>query len=217
MPWIKKGINKLIPSVIWQPFPPIKETLKLLPKDAVKIDVGAGGRRITPDTITVDFIKFENTDIVSDIHDLKLEDNSVDCIFCTGTFEHIHSPEVALKEFHRVLKKDGIIHIEVPFMQPYHSDPEDYYRWTESGLTLFCEKYGFERTKSGVHLGPVSAMNVIIIQFFQSFFDNKYLRKLIEIILSYLLFSFKFLDYFLIKKKKAHYLASGVYFIGRKK
>jgi len=147
---------------------------------------------------------------------LKLEGNSVDCIICTGTFEHIHSPEIALREFYRVLKEGGIIHIEVPFMQPYHADPIDYYRWTESGLVLFCEKLGFEKIKSGVHLGPVSSMNAIIIQFFQSFFDNKYLRKSIDLILSYILFSLKFLDYFLIKKKKAHFLASGVYFVGKK-
>lgn len=217
MPWLKSGINKFIPSVIWQPYPPIKETLKLLSNDAKMVDVGAGGRKITPNTICIDFIPFPNTDIVCDIHDIKLEDSSVDCVFCTGTLEHVHSPDIAMKEFNRVLKKGGIVHIEVPFMQPYHEDPVDYYRWTEPGLVQFCEKFGFEKIKSGAHLGPFSAMNAIIIQFFQSFFNNKYLRKLIDIIFSFILFPFKYLDYFLIKRPKAHFLASGVYFVGRKK
>jgi SAM-dependent methyltransferase len=216
MPWLKSGINKFIPSPIWQPFPPIKETLKLLKSDSVILDIGAGGRKIDPRVICVDKFPFPNTDVCSDIESLPFQDNYADCIFCTGTFEHIKNPDLALKEFWRVLKEEGFVHIEVPFMQPYHADPQDYYRWTLEGIKYYCEKYSFRELSSGVHLGPVSAMNVIIIQFCQSFFENKIVRKIIDVFFSIILFPLKYLDYFLIRKKKAHYFASGVYFVGRK-
>lgn len=216
MPWLKHGINRLIPSVIWQPAPPLKETLAhVTPKTRI-VDIGAGGRRLNEWCITVDRYQVANTDVQADIHNLPIKSAAVDCIVCTGTLEHIHEPERALVEFYRLLVDGGIVHIEVPFMQPFHADPHDYYRWTLYGLEIFCERNGFHKISSGVHLGPASAMNEIVIQSVQSFFSHRVMRKFIEIVLSFLLFPFKYLDYFLIKKKKSFFLASGVYFIGRK-
>ena len=120
MPWIKPGINKIIPSVIWQPRQQVLNTLKLLPDNAVNLDIGAGGRKISPHVFGVDFIAFDNTSIVSDIHLLSFKDDSVDAVFCTGVFEHIENPSVAMNEILRILKPGGIVHLEVPFMQPFH-------------------------------------------------------------------------------------------------
>ncbi len=119
-----------------------------------------------------------------------------------------------MMEIKRVLKKRGIAHIEVPFMQPYHAAPVDYWRWTLPGLKLFLKRNGFEEIRSGSHLGPASALNALIIAWFQSWFSNKYIRKLFDLILSWFLFPFKYLDVFLIKKNSD--MPSGVYFVGRK-
>jgi len=178
------------------------------------LDVGAGGRIIREDIINIDLMPFDNTDLVTDIHQMVVKSERVDCIFCTGVFEHIAWPEKALSEFHRVLKPNGIVHLEVPFMQPFHADPVDYYRWTLDGFRLFCSRHGFEEVRSGSHLGPVSAMNAIVIAFWQSFFRNRYLRKVVDVVLSFLLFPFKYLDTFLCGRD--HNLSSGVYFVGRK-
>ena len=214
MPWLKFGINTILPSVIYQPRPPIPETLKGLRDDSVVLDVGAGGRIIRKGIINIDLIPFENTDLVTDIHKMAVKDESVDCIFCTGVFEHIACPEKALEEFSRILKPGGIVHLEVPFMQPFHADPVDYYRWTLDGFKLFCSRQGFEELVSGSHLGPASAMNAIIIAFWQSWFTNRYLRKGVDVILSFLLFPFKYLDIFLCGRD--HNLSSAVFFVGRK-
>jgi len=200
--------------VIYQPRPPINKTLKLLTDRSVVVDIGAGGRRVWHGVLCVDFRPIENTDIVSDIHYLAIKDSSVDCIICTGVFEHIQQPAIALMEFHRVLKRDGLVHLEVPFMQPFHADPVDYYRWTLDGLRFLCRQGGFEELLSGSHLGPASAMNAIVIAYVQSYFRNRYIRKGIDLLLSYVLFPFKYLDLFL--SGRDHNLSSGVYFIGRK-
>lgn len=92
MPWIKSGINKFIPSAITQSVPQIPKTLKLLAKNAAIIDVGAGGRRISPDVICADCIKMANTDIIADIHYFPFRENVIDCVFCTGVLEHIKTP-----------------------------------------------------------------------------------------------------------------------------
>ena len=214
MPWEKSGINKIIPSVIYQPITQIPETLKLLAKDAIIVDVGAGGRKITNNIICIDFISFPNSDIVADIHNIPIKGESIDCVFCTGVLEHIVSPDIALKELHAILKPDGIIHLEVPFVQPYHKDPEDNWRWTLDGLRVFASKHGFIEIRAGALIGPSSAMNSLIIAYFQSWFRNRYIRKGIDFLLSYLLFPFKFLDAFILNKNED--VLSAVYYVGTK-
>lgn len=214
MPWVKSGINKFIPSVIIQPKPQIPQTMKLLSKNAIVVDIGAGSRKIADDILCIDQVVLPNIDIVADVHYLPLKSESIDCVFCTGVLEHIMNPDNALREIHRVLKSNGIVHLEVPFMQPYHRDPNDYWRWTLDGLRLFTQQHKFKEIRSGALIGPASAMNAIIIAYFQSWFRNKYIRKLIDLLLSFILFPFKNFDRILLNKNMD--LLSAIYFVGRK-
>lgn len=211
---MKSGINRFIPSVIYQPDPPIRKTLARLHDRAVVLDIGAGGRVIRDDILCVDFLPLENTSLVADIQQLGVKHASVDCVICTGVFEHIEDPHTALREIYRVLKPNGLLHLEVPFMQPFHADPKDYYRWTLDGIRLICTRGGFSEISAGSHLGPASAINAIVIAYWQSYFRNRYIRKGIDAVLSYLLFPFKYLDKFLCARD--HNLSSGVFFVGRK-
>jgi len=211
---LRSGVNKFIPSVITQPIPQVKKTLMSLAKGAAIIDVGAGGRKIADRVICIDAVSLPNTDIVADIGSLPLRNDSQDCVFCTGVLEHIENPGPALKEFRRIMKPNGIVHIEVPFLQPYHKDPQDYWRWTLEGLRLFARQHGFREIRSGALIGPASAMNAMIIAYFQSWFRNRYIRKLIDILLSFMLFPFKFFDLFLLDQNPD--ILSAVYYVGKK-
>jgi SAM-dependent methyltransferase len=147
---------------------------------------------------------------------LCLRSDSADCLFSTGTLEHIAEPVAALNEFWRVLKPGGIVHIEVPFMFPYHLDPADYTRWTIDGLRAVCAQQGFTQVRSGVHIGPASALNIALIHYAQCWFEGRLMRRISELVLSVLLRPHMYLDRFLIRRRYAHELACGVYFVGRK-
>jgi SAM-dependent methyltransferase len=215
MPWISQGSGRFIPTPTWQPFPAIPQTLRLLPPGAVVVDVGAGGRCITPDTITVDRFLFPGTRLRCDAHRLSLRDGSVDCVVSTGTFEHIAEPARALAEFRRVLKPGGLVHIEVPFIFHYHPDPIDHTRWTLDGLKALCEREGFTEVRSGVHQGPATAVNVVLVAYARSWFQGRRMRRLAELVASLLLTPHKYLDWFLIRRAHARDVAAGVYFVGR--
>lgn len=217
MPWIRRGSGRLIPTPTWQPFPPIPETVGRLPVGARIVDVGAGGRRITPGTVSIDRSPFPGTRLCSDAHQLALRDGSVDCVFSTGTFEHIAEPARALAEFHRVLGPGGLIHIETPFIFPFHPDPEDHTRWTLEGLRGLCGRAGFDEVASGVHLGPASAVNVVLVAYARSWFSGRRSRRLVELVASWLLLPHRYLDCFLVRRVSARDLAAGVYFVGRKR
>ena len=108
MPWFgdRPLIDKLLnPSPTLQSNPQISKVLSMLEEGGKIVDLGAGGRKITPDTITLDFVKMGNTGIVADVHRLPIRDESFDCVFCTGTLEHVEFPEIVLLEIHRILKK----------------------------------------------------------------------------------------------------------------
>jgi ubiquinone/menaquinone biosynthesis C-methylase UbiE len=66
-------------------------------------------------------------DIVSDIASIPVEAESFDAVMCTEVFEHIINPREALREFARVLKKDGKLIITAPFCSLTHFAPYHFY------------------------------------------------------------------------------------------
>ena len=70
--------------------------------------------------IRFDINKNVNPDIVGTLTDMSLvETRSVDAVYSSNNIEHIYPHEVliALKEFYRVLKDDGIVVITCPDLQ----------------------------------------------------------------------------------------------------
>lgn len=192
----------------------IDETLRLLPPNARVCDVGAGGRRLTPDTITVDAFWSKDTDVVSDAAALGIADGVVDCVFCTGTLEHLPDPWAAASEMARITKPGGIIYVDAPFMQGYHADPHDYWRFTQDGLRrLFA---GFEEIDSGVHIGPASGLAWVFVAFCQGLACRQVTRKIMFRLGRLIAFPWKYLDLLMVRKPYSYLAASGVYYVGRK-
>jgi SAM-dependent methyltransferase len=70
--------------------------------------------------IRLDIDKNVNPDIVGTLTDMKsVETGSVDAVYSSHNIEHIfpHEVPIALKEFYRVLKDDGIVVITCPDLQ----------------------------------------------------------------------------------------------------
>lgn len=87
----------------------------------------------------------ERIDIVSDIIDIPIEDKSFDAVLCTEVFEHLKNPILAIAEFGRLLKPNGILICTAPFCSlthfaPYHFATGFNRYWYESAL----EENGFE-------------------------------------------------------------------------
>jgi SAM-dependent methyltransferase len=214
MGWGLPGILRFLPKPTVVPRPQIPRTLALLPSGARILDVGAGGRRITEDVVTLDAFAGEGVDIIGDIHAMPIETGSFDCVFCTGTLEHVRDPWQAVRELFRVLKPGGIVHIDVPFMQGYHADPTDYWRFTIDGLRLLCQE--FKELEAGVHIGPTCGLVWVAREWADSCSSNRFISNLFLAVVALLTAPLKYLDYLLIDKPKSHRVASAVFFRGRK-
>jgi ubiquinone/menaquinone biosynthesis C-methylase UbiE len=122
--------------------------LKRLPKGSKLLDAGAGEQRYKRfcrhlKYVSQDFGQYINSqdnrglhtdkwdygrlDIVSDITKIPVKSDSFDAVLCTEVFEHIPEPVVAVREFHRILKKGGKLIITAPFNSLTHFAPYHFY------------------------------------------------------------------------------------------
>jgi SAM-dependent methyltransferase len=214
MGWGLPGILKWLPAPTVVPRREIEKTLVGLPAGARILDVGAGGRRIRNDVETFDLMPSPDVDIVGDIHHMPIEDATFDCVMCTGTLEHVKDPWQAMREIERILKPGGIVHVDVPFMQGYHADPTDYWRFTIDGLLLLCRQ--FEKLEAGVHIGPTCGLVWVAREWADSLFSNRYLSNALLVAMAIGTAPLRWIDYLAIRNPKSHRVASAVFFRGRK-
>lgn len=108
--------------------------------DTLALNVGAGKmnfKEFFPNQKTLDVEVREGTDIdiVADAHDLSMiPDASYELVLLNEVLEHLHTPQKAIDEIHRVLKPGGLLLLTTRFIFPLHSSPIDYYRYTKYGL-----------------------------------------------------------------------------------
>ena len=84
---------------------------------------------------------------------LNLPDNYFDILIASDIIEHIEHPKIALKEWHRVLKKGGRLIIFAPAFKGLWSSHDiinrHYRRFTQQELLLLLTQSGFHTLKSG--------------------------------------------------------------------
>lgn len=156
-------------------------------------------------------------DLVADAHNLHMvSDNSVDCVISVSTLEHVRYPTKVIKEIYRILKPGGIVYINVPFVFPFHADPDDFYRFSYHGIKILCED--FECLASGFNRGPASTMQHLLVHFFAILFCfNKNVIYGINVdFFKWVFFWIKYLDKFIARYQMAKVIHAGSYFIGRK-
>ncbi len=91
-----------------------------------------------------------------DVHDLKFAEGSFDIVVCRAVLEHVPWPQKAVDELYRVLAPAGLIYITLPWVQPFHQMPMDYWRATPDGLRVWMSK--FEEIRCGHYAHEKSAI-----------------------------------------------------------
>jgi SAM-dependent methyltransferase len=72
--------------------------------------------------IGTDIITSSELDFVCDAHALPFCNSGFDLVMANNLIEHIRYPMVAVKEFSRILKPNGLLVGVVSFLEPFHGD-----------------------------------------------------------------------------------------------
>lgn len=199
---------------------------ELLPPNPTIFDIGSkearGSYAFGPPpsgskVVCVDMLDAPGVDLVADAHDMHMvEDNSVDCVVTVSVLEHVRYPQKVVAEIFRILKPGGIVYVNVPFVFPFHADPDDFYRFSCNGVDILCE--AFEKLDSGFNRGPASTMHHLLVQFFALLFcfNNRTLYGILNDLFRWPLFWVKYMDKFLARYSMAKVIHAGAYYIGRK-
>lgn len=229
-PWLAQLVNAARPPLPydrhgrWCAQRKFEASLLSMVADPVVLDVGSGGDDerelagfsdgLKQRLIRTDLFAGRRTDFVADAHCLPVNDASIDGVILQGVVEHVARPWVIAQEIIRVLKPGGFVYCDAPFVQWYHEDPKDYYRFTEDGLKQLFE--GCECVESGVAIGPVGAFVGVGREVIPSLFSNRYIYWSLKWLIAWLTLPFMLFDVLYRGRPRAKTIALGVYLIARK-
>ncbi|MBP9773597.1 MAG: class I SAM-dependent methyltransferase [Candidatus Peribacteraceae bacterium] len=169
--------------------------LKRFSEKSTLLNIGSGVHTFTANVLNVDIFYYKGVDIVADATRLPLADNSIDGIICESLLEHVPDPNAIMADMLRVLKPGGQMYIVVPFVYPFHACPNDFYRWSQTGVQEMCkgatiEKIGVRSGPSGALMGQLTTWVAIVLSF-----GWTPLYNLLSMLLLVIFFPIKFLDY----------------------
>jgi len=74
---------------------------------------------------------------------IPLDNNKYNTILMSDVLEHIYNPHQLLSECQRIMKRNGYLLMNVPYMYWIHEQPFDFYRYTKYALLRMAEDAGF--------------------------------------------------------------------------
>ena len=149
--------------------------------DDLVLDAGAGARPYKKLFATKKYFSCDFPDVLKktnlqkklqqsffcDLHKLPLNDSLFDFIICNQVLEHVKEPEKVLSEYHRILKKDGIIFLTTHGVYGEHMVPFNFFHFTRYGLQNIFEKAGFEVCT----IFPQGGICVVLFKVLEKTFD----------------------------------------------
>lgn len=162
------------------------------------------------DLMGTDIYASSNTSIVADGQQLPFIDGSFDGVWIQAVLEHVLDPPVVVAEIFRVLRPDGLVYADTPFMQQVHENAYDFTRYTVSGHRWLFRN--FDMLEAGASSeGAGSAFRWSVQYLVRSVTGSDRLGRAVSL----LFFWTRFLDRAGRRRPNAD-AASGVYFLGRK-
>lgn len=176
------------------------------------LDLGCGPRRLHG-TVRCD-LALEPPGVRADAARLPFRSASFDCVVATAVLEHVPYPQRVVREIHRVLRPEGVLYVEVPFLEGFHADPDDYYRFTFRGLDVLLRR--FDILEREVCVGPNSALNWILREYPAAWLRNPRLALVAKFLAAWITAPIRYLDYLMAGRPGAFRIAAGLAVLARR-
>jgi SAM-dependent methyltransferase len=192
--------------------------LKVRRPRPIVVIVGGGTRGLGSDRLWTDpqikLMSFDiydspNVHFLADAHNMPLPDGSVDGVWIQAVLEHVLEPAQVVSEIHRVLRPEGLVYAETPFMQQVHEFQHDFFRVSHSAHRWLFR--GFEELKSGPVGGAGTALNWSIKYLVWCLTGSRRASRVTSLCFAWL----QFLDDLGARRRRLD-SACGLYFLGRR-
>jgi SAM-dependent methyltransferase/uncharacterized protein YbaR (Trm112 family) len=150
--------------------------------------------------------------VFCDGHDLPFRDGSIDAVVAQAVLEHVADPQRCVEEIHRVLKPDGIVYAETPFMQQVHLHGYDFTRFSHMGHRRLFRR--FAEIESGAVAGPGTALAWAWRYFLASWTRSPRVAKVLAVLGRISAFLFELTDHIARQRPGALDGASCIFFLG---
>lgn len=156
----------------------------------------------------------ERTALVCDAHDLPFADETFDAVVAQAVLEHVVDPNRCVDEIHRVLRADGLVYAETPFMQQVHGGQYDFTRFTPLGHRRLFRH--FEQIDAGSGAGPATVLAWSYWYFLRGFARTRKGAQAATVIARLTGFWLKYIDRLIVERDGAQDGSWGYFFLGRK-
>jgi SAM-dependent methyltransferase len=127
------------------------------------LNVGSKDVRLGRDCVNFDIAPGPEVDVVGDAHDLlgHFQRETFDTVILSAVLQYCATPRVVIQQAARVLRPNGLIFVDAPFLQPYCPDGPDLWRFTADGLRQLCEPdFDVVEVAPSITFGPATAFIV---------------------------------------------------------
>ena len=156
--------------------PRISELRHKLNIKGLSINLGSGQDN-HEDFVNMDLGQYEPVNLISDLTEIPLANESVELIVSNSVLEHIYNFNDVIEEVYRVMKSGGYFYLCVPNAGCIRHHKLDYHRWTQPGLRkLFDDR--FELVESGACRGIAYAIIPYVEALISYSIKNKFLLSI---------------------------------------
>lgn len=169
---------------------------------------------LSVDLINLDVVATASLDVVGDAHYLPVADGSCDGVIIQAVLEHVLDPNRVVAELFRILKPNGIVYAETPFMQMVHERAYDYTRFSDLGHRHLFRN--FTEVDRGITGGAGMTLLWAWCYFLRAFCRTRGAANIALAIGRLTGFWLLWIDRLLRNNPGCYDACSGVYFLGRK-
>ena len=164
---------------------PLLTWLRSQPVAGRVLDVGCGDRPYEPlfenaaEVVGFDRPGNPRADLHGSIEAIPVEDASFDIALCLQVLEHVPDPDAAVRELRRVVRPGGLVLTTTHGVYPFHPNPEDLWRWTQTGLErLFAENGAWTSVDVTPGAGTALTVAMLVAHLVDLLFKRAHVRAL---------------------------------------
>ena len=90
-----------------------------------------------------------------------LNQKRVNTVFCLSVLEHCSNPFMMAENITKLLNRNGVLYVSVPFSWKFHAFPSDYWRFTPEGIRILFPKIVFNFENSNMATSDIGDIRKI--------------------------------------------------------